>query len=111
MSYNVILTNDGEIDGFKLLIKKGIKTFHYPMTKTSSTNENILILLNEFDFFPFYLTLGHSNYCKIGINGHPPKSIFNLVYTSFVIFEFSSTKSSLGNSRQKGEFFEIIFRS
>ena len=53
MSYNVILTNDGEIDGFKLLIKKGIKTFHYPMTKTSSTNENVLILLNEFDFFIF----------------------------------------------------------
>mgnify|MGYP001177579172 CR=1 FL=1 len=53
MSYNVILTNDGEIDGFNLLNEKGFKIFHYPMTKTSSINEDVSFSLNEFDFFIF----------------------------------------------------------
>ena len=53
MSYNVILTNDGEIDGFSLLNEKGIKTFHYPMIKISELNSDISFSLDDYDFFIF----------------------------------------------------------
>ena len=53
MSLNVILTNDGEIDGFSLLNEKGIKTFHYPMIKISALNSDISFSLDDYDFFIF----------------------------------------------------------
>ena len=53
MSYNVILTNEGEIDGFNLLNENGIKTFHYPMIKTSCNRKKINVLLADYDFFIF----------------------------------------------------------
>ena len=53
MSLNVILTNDGEIDGFSLLNEKGIKTFHYPMIKISALNSDVSFSLDEYDFFIF----------------------------------------------------------
>tara|TARA_B100000287_G_scaffold182291_1_gene172416 strand:+ start:274 stop:987 length:714 start_codon:yes stop_codon:yes gene_type:complete len=53
MSYNVILTNDGEIDGFSLLNEKGIKTFHYPMIKISALNSDVSFSLDDYDFFIF----------------------------------------------------------
>ena len=53
MSYNVILTNDGEIDGFSLLNEKGIKTFHYPMIKILASNTDVFFSLDDYDFFIF----------------------------------------------------------
>ena len=53
MSYNVILTNDGEIDGFSLLNEKGIKIFHYPMIKISASNSDVSFSLDDYDFFIF----------------------------------------------------------
>ena len=53
MGYNVILTNDGEIDGFNMLNEKGVKTFHFPMIKTSAYNEDFIFSLTDFDFFIF----------------------------------------------------------
>ena len=53
MSYNVILTNEGEIDGFNLLNENGIKTFHYPMIKTSCNRKKINFSLADYDFFIF----------------------------------------------------------
>ena len=53
MSYNVILTNDGEIDGFSLLNEKGIKTFHYPMIKILASNTDVFFKLEDYDFFIF----------------------------------------------------------
>ncbi len=53
MGYNVILTNDGETEGFNMLNEKGIKTFHFPMIKTLPYSQDLEFLLSDFDYFIF----------------------------------------------------------
>ena len=49
----IILTNEFESDGFKSLREKGMKTFHFPMIKTSMNVNNKLLNICDYDFYIF----------------------------------------------------------
>ncbi|MBV20130.1 MAG: hypothetical protein CL870_03420 [Cytophagia bacterium] len=53
MRFNVILTNEGEVDGFNSLHKKGIKTYHFPMIKTSMNNIKNHFSLDDYEYYIF----------------------------------------------------------
>ena len=53
MGFNVILTNEGEVDGFNSLHEKGIKTFHFPMIKTSINEIKDHFSLDNYEYYIF----------------------------------------------------------
>ena len=53
MRHNVILTNDGNTEGFNILNEKGVKTFHFPMIKTKINNVNNEVILADYNYLIF----------------------------------------------------------
>ena len=53
MDFNVILTNEGEVDGFNSLHQKGIKTFHFPMIKTVTNKVKNHFSLDDYEYYIF----------------------------------------------------------
>ena len=49
----IILTNEFESDGFNALREKGMKTFHFPMIKTSMNTFDKSLNINDYDFCIF----------------------------------------------------------
>ena len=62
MGFNVILTNEGEVDGFNSLHEKGIKTFHFPMIKTSINEIKDHFSLDNYEYYIFTSKNGVKNF-------------------------------------------------